>query len=62
MGSYTAAAAAAAAAATTATTTTTTTTTTIYSVVTKIYKCQNKDITKTAPELFISVIPSEKIT
>ena len=57
MGSYTAAAAAAA-----TTTTTIFSVFTIYSVVTKIYKCQNKDITKTAPELFISVIPSEKIT
>ena len=56
MGSYTAAAAAA------TTTTTIFSVFTIYSVVTKIYKCQNKDITKTAPELFISVIPSEKIT
>ena len=48
MGSYTVAAAAAAAATTTTTTSTTTTifsVFSIYSVVTKIYKCENKDIT-----------------
>ena len=62
MGSYTVAAAAAAAA-TTTTSTTIFSVFSIYSVVTKIYKCENKDITNspravhTCDTLIIRVIP-----